>query len=186
MQVIRYLQDRDRLNSLHPFPIAVYATSLALSISYQQLRYSRIPSDQEIARQDFNTACEILQELRLKWASADAMASLSYRIAHALSQVSTLDMIRIHHPDPIENDRLENHGDYERGDHETSSFPYEINTDLPMNEHTMGQPTDFEEAQNYQETMNLFSGMDDISWMYLDAENPISFDSVPWVAMEEL
>lgn len=186
MQVIRYLQDRDRLNSLLPFPIAVYATSLALSISYQQLRYSRISSDQEIARHDFNAACDILQELRLKWASADAMASLAYRIAHALGQVSSLNMVRIHHPAPTENDGGENHGHFERTHDETNGFPEDINPDLPMNDQPLGNTRDLEAIQNYQETMDLFSGMDDISWMYLDAENPITFDSVPWLAMEDI
>ncbi|KAL4935879.1 hypothetical protein BDV06DRAFT_228406 [Aspergillus oleicola] len=77
IQVIRYMQDRTRLNSFYPFPIIVYATSLALSVSYQQLRYSRLPSDQEDARQGVNIACNVLQELRQTWASADAVASLA-------------------------------------------------------------------------------------------------------------
>ncbi|KAL2855959.1 hypothetical protein BJY01DRAFT_231395 [Aspergillus pseudoustus] len=73
IQVIRYMQDNERLQALHPIPVIVYAASLALSVSYQQLRYSRLASHQEEAYSDFNTACDILQVLQRKWTSADGM-----------------------------------------------------------------------------------------------------------------
>ncbi|PWY95413.1 hypothetical protein BO94DRAFT_620863 [Aspergillus sclerotioniger CBS 115572] len=154
IQVIRYMRDPTRLNALCPLPIVVYATSLALSVSYQQLRYSRLPSDQEDARADFTTACGILQELRRTWASADAMALLTQRISAALNELPSLDLLRVGHvvhradqPVPPEDP------------------PLHVDAELPP-----------------LEAMDLFSGMDDVSWMYLDAENPVNFDGFPFAA----
>ncbi|KAE8141267.1 hypothetical protein BDV38DRAFT_296798 [Aspergillus pseudotamarii] len=179
IQVIRYMQDSDRLDALHPFPVVVYAASLALSVSYQQLRYSRLPGEQEDARHDFNTGCDILQELRLKWVSADAMASLAHRISAALDQLPSLDVLRINRSDIAERDntltdRQGMTGDVVEGADSQSS------ADVPM----ANRPTDFQATQPHLETMDLFSGMDDVSWMYLDAENPVSFDVFPLMNFE--
>jgi hypothetical protein len=173
IQVIRYMEDPDRLNALHPFPIVVYATSLALSVSYQQLRYSRLSSDQEDARQDFHTGRDILQELRRKWGSADAMASLAHRISSALDQLPCLDMLRV-----SRSDQMERVGSFagSRGAGIATEGPDDQQlVDLPPD----GRASDSQRIQPGLETMDLFSGMDDVSWMYLDAENPVSFDSFP-------
>ncbi|KGO51286.1 Transcription factor, fungi [Penicillium expansum] len=167
IQVIRYMQDPIRRDALHPFPIVVYATSLALSVSYQQLRYSRIFSDQEDARQDFNTGCEVLQELRRKWGSADAMAALANRISGAVDQLPCLDILRVHRSDRKKSDSnlAENLASM------VDQQPPDLSTD--------DCSADSQTAMSCLETMNLFAGMDDVSWMYLDAENPVSFDSFP-------
>ncbi|PYI04452.1 hypothetical protein BO78DRAFT_320360 [Aspergillus sclerotiicarbonarius CBS 121057] len=179
IQLIRYMQDPARLNALHPFPIVVYAASLALSVSYQQLRYSRLPSDQEDARQDFNAGCDILQELRRKWASADAMASLAHRISIALDQLPNLDVLWVHRPDRAERDnypppRRELGDNMEEADHQPS-----------LDVQTLDRSPDLERAQPYLDTKDLFSGMDDVSWMYLDAENPVTFDNFPLANFDE-
>ncbi|KAJ5862583.1 hypothetical protein N7455_006651 [Penicillium solitum] len=173
IQVVRYMQDQTRRNALHPFPIVVYATSLALSVSYQQLRYSRVFSDQEDARQDFNTGCEVLQELRRKWGSADAMAALANRISGAVDQLPCLDILRVNRSDRTKSDS-------HLAENLTSMIDQQP-TDLSMADCSADSQT----AMSRLETMNLFAGMDDVSWMYLDAENPVSFDSFP-VEFEEL
>lgn len=174
------MQNPDRLNSLHPFPIVVYATSLALSVSYQQLRYSRLVSDQEDARQDFNTGCDILQVLRRKWGSADAMASLALRISTALDQVPNLRMLRVARPGLPEQDGNTT------GQQTAGNMVEEISRQPSVHEPPADRPTaDLQETQSYVDAMNLFSGMDDVSWMYLDAENPINFDNFPLAGLDE-
>ncbi|PLB48650.1 hypothetical protein P170DRAFT_509417 [Aspergillus steynii IBT 23096] len=180
IQLIRYMQDPTRLNSLHPFPIIVYAASLALSVSYQQLRYSRLPSDQGDARQDFNTGCEILQELRRKWASADAMASLAYRISIALDQLPNLGVLWVNRSNRTERDshppsRRELGDTVEEVDHQPHSLDAQM----------MDRSQDVERTHPELDTMNLFSGMDDVSWMYLDAEIPVNFDHLPLMDFDE-
>jgi hypothetical protein len=177
-QVIRYMEKPDQLNALHPFPIVVYATSLALSVSYQQLRYSRLSSDQEDARQDFQAGCDILQELRRKWGSADAMASLAHRISSALDQLPSLDMLRV-----SRSDQMEQVGS------STGNRGNGVVADGPVDQHSLDLPpghgpSDPQRPHPGFETMDLFSDMDDISWMYLDAENPVNFDSFPFMSFD--
>lgn len=153
------------MNTLCPLPIVVYAASLALSVSYQQLRYSRLSSDQEDAHKDFNAGCDILQKLRQKWRSADAMAALAKKISGALDMLPRLDILRL-------NRSTQEGGNYmERNvalpdDHRSGNAPT-----IPSSHHLP--------AGYCSETMGLFAGMDDVSWMYLDAENPVSFDVFP-------
>lgn len=165
--IIRYMQDPVRLDGLHPFPVVVYATSLALSVSYQQLRYSRLSSDQEVAQQDFNTGCDILRKLRGKWASADVMASLAHRISTALYQLPSLDTLRVGRSNCTERQEnpIQGHESTTEGDDQ--SFGYQPLVHHPP-EHPRAEP---------HETMDLLSSMDNISWMFLDAENPINFDN---------
>ncbi|KNG82568.1 hypothetical protein ANOM_009941 [Aspergillus nomiae NRRL 13137] len=179
IQVIRYMQYPDRLDALHPFPVVVYAASLALSVSYQQLRYSRLSSEQEDARHDFNTGCDILQELRLKWASADAMASLAHRISAALEQLPSLDILRINRFNTTQKDNNLTDRQGITGD-EAGGVNSQPSVDVLL----AGRPGDFQATQSHLETMDLFAGMDDVSWMYLDAENPISFDAFPVMNLE--
>lgn len=179
MQLIRYMQDPGRLNALHPFPIVVYATSLALSVSYQQLRYSRLPSDQEDARQDFNTCCDILQEHRRKWGSADAMASLAHRISIALDQLPNLNILWVNRSGRAERD---SHPPLRRGLGDTTE---EVDNQTSLETLTIDRSPDVERNQSYLDTMDLFSGMDDVSWMYLDAENPVNFNNLPLMDFDE-
>ncbi|KAL3440164.1 hypothetical protein BJX65DRAFT_316928 [Aspergillus insuetus] len=193
IQVIRYMRDPTRLKTLRPLPVVVYATSLALSVSYQQLRYSRLPSDQEDAREDFNAACGILQELRCTWASADAMALLAQRISTALNELPSLDLLRVvghaaevnghqepqqegamadasqvhDQPPPGETEEQHHHHHHHQGLHLDGAHISHIQgTELPQ-----------------LDAMDLFSGMDDVSWMYLDAENPVNFDGFPFAGL---
>lgn len=158
------MEDTDRLNALHPFPVVVYAVSLALSVSYQQLRYSRLSSDQEDACQDFHTGCDILQELRRKWVSADAMASLAHKSSSALDQLPCLDMFRVSRSDQMERacSFAGNRGvGVATEDPDDQQF-----VDLQLD----GHPSDSQIAPPGLESMDLFSGIDDVSWMHLDAE----------------
>lgn len=166
IQIIRYMQEPERLQSLHPLPIAIYATSLALSVSYQHLRYSRLPSDQEDAHKDFNAACSILQSLRVNWAAADAMASLAQKISVELKKMPSLDLLRIR--------RLE-HGEPARG-----SITRDSNEDIIAEDVSfLSRQAGWLRGSDNLEGFDLFGGMDDISWMYLNAENSVSFESLP-------
>ncbi|KAI8669828.1 Fungal-trans domain-containing protein [Fusarium sp. Ph1] len=178
IQIVRFMKDPARLQTLHPIPIAIYATSLALSVSYQQLRYSRLPSDQEDARQDFNDACSILQTLRVNWPAADAMASLAQKISIELDKIPSLDLLRIDRSHV--SDRVARSGRQGIRTRRDSMVENENENEAIL---TGGEPSkDRQESLmnvfDNLETFNLFGGMDDISWMYLDGENPVNFENL--------
>jgi len=171
VHTIRYMRDSEFLNALHPLPIVVYAVSLALSVSYQQLRYSRLAADQDDAHRDFNTACDILQALRRKWEAADLMASLAHRISAALDKLPNLRLLHVDRP----RGSIERHG----------AAAGQCNDREPSWHLDAAAMSGAQlETQHDMEAMDLFVGMDDISWMYLDAENPISFDSFPLLSVD--
>lgn len=169
------MQDPEYLKALHPLPVTVYAISLALSIAYQQLRYSRLSIDQNDARKDFNTASGILQTLRQKWEAADSLASLAHRISMALEKLPSLSLLRVDLAGMETENRL------------SDRFSRNNNDGLATQSHSqLRQPGDLDLGGHQDdpaapsldiEAMDLFGGMDDISWIYLDAENPISLES---------
>ncbi|KAH7160660.1 hypothetical protein EDB81DRAFT_322935 [Dactylonectria macrodidyma] len=183
IQIIRYTQDPHRLQSLHPLPVTVYATSLALSVSYQQLRYSRLSSDQEDARQDFSAACNILQSLRVNWSAADAIAALAHKISVELDKMPNLDLLRI--------DRSQLTGRGSKPSQQSmrtrpgSIAGQENDVVLPGTDSSVSrQEGGLSKILDDLEKCDLFDGMDDISWMYLDAENPVSFECLPLLDLD--
>jgi hypothetical protein len=181
IQIIRYMQDDDRLQSLHPMPVTVYAASLALSVSYQQLRYSRLSSDQEEAYQDFSAACDILEALQQKWSAADAMASLGRRIAIELEKTPNLAMLRVDRQGAERNEIRPR----SRNRHHLRSTIEDLDQDAWVPDPAVASGQVEEEGYATRpEALDLFGGMDDLSWMYLNAENPISFGSLPLIDFE--
>ncbi|KAK6378829.1 hypothetical protein LTS17_006532 [Exophiala oligosperma] len=175
VQVIRYMEDTNRLNALHPFPIAVYAVSLALSVSYQQLKFSRLPSDREDARRDFQKCCVIMQELRRKWGCADAMGSLAQKISAALDHPSLLDELRANQCGPVSNDSSLT-GNSGAGITQKQCEDHQISA-LSAGEH----PLNYQMLFTGLDTMDPFATMDDISWMNLGAGDPseVGHDNFP-------
>ncbi|KAI0550369.1 hypothetical protein F4679DRAFT_543065 [Xylaria curta] len=182
IQVIRFMKDPDRLASLHPIPVVVYAASLALSVSYQQFRYSKLFMEQEEGYQDFATACDILRVLQQKWSAADAMASLSHRVLLELEKLPSLDMARV---TSTEAETAPPTRTYPSG--RTLALPAAevLNPDMqsprrgnmPVHQHDeshLAVPQDFD----------ILGGMDDLSWMYLDAANPLSFDTLSFMDID--
>lgn len=176
------MEDTDRINALHPFPVIVYAVSLALSVSFQQLRYSRIPSDQEDARQDFQACCDIMQELRRKWECADAMGSLAQKISHAIDHSPLLDRFRASQTHQVG-----------KADGFTGDFGHSGNgspTDRPG-----GQRPELLQSNDHSvnsqmilpgfEGMDLFPIVDDFSWINMDLDNPVSSDDFPMMSLSD-
>ncbi|ETS87867.1 hypothetical protein PFICI_01695 [Pestalotiopsis fici W106-1] len=172
IQIIRYMKDENRINSLHPLPVVVYAASLALSVFYQHLRYSRIALEQEEAHQDFNTACSILQALQRKWSAADAMASLAQKVSTELKKLPSFALLQIEREEPHRNNNQESEHDLQAlGPSAVNEHPNSAAAPDQQGGHmAMWRP----------DGIDLFGGMDDMSWMYLDPQNPVSFDSLPF------
>ncbi len=160
------------MNSLLPLPVTVYAASLALSVSYQQLRYCKLSSDQDEAYHDFTAACVILEALQGKWSAADAMASLGRRIATELEKTQNLAILRV-------DRRGDRSGDAPGAN--VQGLDQDAWVTRPA---TVASHNDREGDATRAEVLDLFGEMDDISWMYLDAENPISFDCLPWIGSD--
>ncbi|KAK2589643.1 hypothetical protein QQS21_012683 [Conoideocrella luteorostrata] len=155
VQIIRNMTDERRIAALHPFPFIVYAASLALSVSFQQLRYSRLRSHQEDARRDFNSACDILRHLMNTWAAADHIAGIAQRISIEINQMPNLDVLYINNTKVVGNEGVELHE--EQTSHSANFGPEQFSA-LVQTESSIGSADIFD----------LFEGMDDISWMYLD------------------
>ncbi|KAJ3513365.1 hypothetical protein NM208_g15196 [Fusarium decemcellulare] len=185
IQVIRHMRDPEQLQALHPFPIVVYAASLAVSVSYQQLRYSRLSTDQEQAKHDFNAACQVLQVLRQKWESADVMATLSHRISAELNKVPSLGLLRVSKQDGngVGRQSVEGHDLVmagQRQEQQQQQPVYGVFSTLDHSQrHTNTSSLQLEPATeeggintlSYTwdiETSQIFDGMDDMAWMYLD------------------
>ena len=182
-QVIRYLQNKDRLTALRPLPVIVYATSLALSVSYQQLRYSRLSADQDEAYQDFMAACNILETFQHQWSAADAMALLSRRIAIELDKTPNLATLRL---DREREEARRNEPRIQSWQHQSlQNDSFDLDQDeqyLDSGIDTSLRPSTM--AMSSLETFDVFGGMDDMSWMYLDGENPMSLDNMPWLGYD--
>ncbi|OJJ95644.1 hypothetical protein ASPACDRAFT_47534 [Aspergillus aculeatus ATCC 16872] len=130
--------------------------------SFQVIRCMRDPARLtgfEDARQDFDTACDVLQTLRRTWASADAMASLEYRTFTALIELPSLDVLRVNR-----NGRTE---------------PQPSDIDTRLTDPTQATGSVDRPVEALSSVMDLFAGMNDVSWMFLDAGNPTDLSSLP-------
>lgn len=163
------MQDTERLEGLRPLPIVVYAPSLALSVSYQHLRYSRLLSDQEDARRDFQMGCSILQRLRKSWEAADPIAALAQSISVALERLPSLDMLHIKKQNVVNKDiRLQ----------DPSLVVAETEASKRTIEMGLASHSSFEMLPEPQ-PLDLFGGMDDGFWMNPEVNNPVCFAGFP-------
>ncbi|KAF2207783.1 hypothetical protein CERZMDRAFT_114966 [Cercospora zeae-maydis SCOH1-5] len=87
---INRLMSSHLLQALLPLPILSYAISLAMSVSYQHLRQSQLQHQQEDARQDFKSCCQILQKLRRTWSAADVIATIAKKVLDQLEKAPDL------------------------------------------------------------------------------------------------
>jgi hypothetical protein len=168
------------LTELHPLPILPYAISLALSVSYQHLRQSRLHHQQEDARSDFRDGCQIIQKLRRAWSSADTIAAISKTVLERLEKATDLTSFSIGRelrmssptictasmdkPDTLIDQRTgaelqEAQGGV--GIHDSAIATGNSSSSTVMGPDTSGA---------------LFDGMDDIFETYLDLNNPLNLD----------
>lgn len=89
------LMTSKHFSALSPLPILPYAISLALSVSYQHLRQSKLLHQQEDAREDFRQSCQVLQKMRRTWSSADAIAAISKTVLERLEKATDLSSFSI-------------------------------------------------------------------------------------------
>ncbi|KAH6665929.1 hypothetical protein B0J14DRAFT_678508 [Halenospora varia] len=78
----RELQDQIVL-----FPFVPYAVSLALSVSYRELRYGKIPSHRPRYRLQFQTICDALAELKIVFRLAATTADIGRKLLKEMDRV---------------------------------------------------------------------------------------------------
>lgn len=164
-QIIRYMKDEEDLNTLQPLPVIVYGASLALSVCFQQMRYSRLAFEQKEAHQDFNTACGILQTLQRKWSAADTMASLAQKVSTELGKLPSVALLQVEREDTHHNHNHPNERGFEAMN--TSAVNEDANSIATHDQHG-GHVSAWR-----PDGIDFFGGMDDMSWMYLDPQNPV-------------
>jgi hypothetical protein len=92
------------------------------------------------------------------------MASLAHRISVALDKLPSLEVLRV--------DRSEEVKDGVGSSMDPQPPGSTMDVDLASRHPTLKMLPE-------PQTIELFCGMDDVSWMYLDAYNPVTFESFP-------
>lgn len=160
-------------SSLSPLPILPYAISLSLSAAYQRLRQSQMQHQQEDAREDFRTCCQVLQNLRRWWSSADVIGVISRKVLDQLNKTTDLSSFRV--------------GRFNEGRDSpgicTASLvkPHTIiddpdDVDGNTNQHLTTAENPDPNAVATQNGFELFEGMDDIFQTYMDPNYPVNLD----------
>ncbi|KAJ5992868.1 hypothetical protein N7451_008592 [Penicillium sp. IBT 35674x] len=87
---------------LPPLPIVPYAISLSMSVSYRQLRSSKLITHFNRAKASLETCCYLLEDLSPRWSSAEAMARLGRKalqhIDHEHPQYAQLKTVLLPQP----------------------------------------------------------------------------------------
>ncbi|VUC22948.1 unnamed protein product [Clonostachys rosea] len=172
IQITRYLEDKDRLYAAHPIPVVVYAASLALSVSYQQLRYSKLIGSQEQAHRDFKIGVNILQTLREKWSAAEAMAALAQKISTELEKYPNLALLRA---DRRAQRGTENGITAERSAGEPTEH-IELDDVAGALPEGGGQECNPPSSPWKDHSFEMFGQVDNVSWMYMMADELIGSD----------
>ncbi|KAK4505909.1 hypothetical protein PRZ48_003874 [Zasmidium cellare] len=159
--------------SLNPLPILPYAISLSLSVTYQRIRQSQLKHQQEDAREDFRTCCQILQSLRRCWSSADVISVISKKVLDQLNKTTDLSSFRV--------DRFSGVGRDSPGICTASLVKPHTIIDHPDDgegnaiQHSGTENPD-PNAVPAQTGFELFEGMDDIFQTYMDPNYPVNLD----------
>lgn len=69
-------------------PFVPYAVSLSLSVSYQQMRYAKVPMYRLRARHDLGSTCDLLDELGEHFYAASIMAKLGRATVTEMNRIS--------------------------------------------------------------------------------------------------
>ena len=164
------MEDVERLHALHPLPITVYALALSLSVFYQRLRYCRLPEDQEDALGYFDTGCKILLELRQTWEAAEPIATLAEKSSAALHRCLGVDSARPVGPRSVHERNM-------IGNAQRSEVTTEEGRQVSVSDNSnIDGPPALLNTLEELDASEVFGGMDDLSWMYLDPSRPIGFD----------
>ena len=183
IEIVR-LMNAPKSPTLHPLPIVPYAISLSLSVSYQHLRQSQFEHQQADARQDFRTACRILQNLRRTWCSADVMATLAKKVLDQLDRAQDLSSFRIkrnHKMDDLIPPPTACH-------HGVGAAPILVTEGEDLSVEDVNQQVDTVAAvgssvdqQAIPDGFNLFDNMDDVFGTFMDPNYPLNLDDMSFM-----
>lgn len=79
-----------RLTMINAIP---YAVSLSLSVCYSALRNSKLSTNRNRARKDFEANCKLLKELSEQFWMAEAMAKLGFKALSEIDRITTESMM---------------------------------------------------------------------------------------------
>ena len=186
IEVIR-LMNAPKSQTLHPLPLLPYAISVALSVSYHHLRQAQFEHQQADGRNDFRTACKILQSLRRTWSSADVMATLAKKVLDQLDRAPDLASFRIR----------KNLRNIPKGEVDFIPPPSACNQHLGAMPSRLpaesGETTDqvtadgalpvatTNQQQLFPEGVNLFDNMDDVFGTFMDPNYPLNLDDMSFM-----
>ena len=179
IKIVRYAENRDRLDTLHPLPIVVRAISLAVSAFHQQVQFSRLISDKNVAQQEYLVGCDALRALHGKWAISHALGGLAPDLVSTFDRLPTQD--KFQPSKPIQSGRA---GQME------ASRPVGSATEGPdalpslewLPENFVSEPLPMLPGP---EPRNLFPELDDTSWMHLDVASTVNANSLTLTNFDE-
>ncbi|KAH8684215.1 hypothetical protein BGZ60DRAFT_366071 [Tricladium varicosporioides] len=182
----------DEPTDTYPFPFVPYGMSLALSVSYKRMRQSRLPHQQNQARNEFKQCCRALGALKSTWWSAEIMAGLSQRVLQEVNKVRDPSNLRIRpHGQSFGNTRNEKYpstldsSQISEGSATSHIHPVPLNPNLPTG--TSNHQTGFQtsetnqpllEVEFFDVTQTCFDDMDNIFGDYLDPNFPVNYEDV--------
>lgn len=187
IEVIR-LMNAPKSQTLHPLPLLPYAISVALSVSYHHLRQSQFEHQQADARNDFRTACKVLQSLRRTWSSADVMATLAKKVLDQLDRAPDLASFRIRR-----NQRNVPKGEVDFIPPPTAchhgigaaALPTDQDAlnaeDVVQTADTVAPMVNTAEQQMLPDGINLFDNMDDVFGTFMDPNYPLNLDDMSFI-----
>jgi hypothetical protein len=76
--------------TLSNFPFVPYAVSLALRVSYRELRFSKVPLHRSMARSQLLIVCALLEEYGCRFTFAQRLAALAAKTVRELDKVAAL------------------------------------------------------------------------------------------------
>lgn len=178
---INRLMSSHLLPTLLPFPILSYAISLAMSVSYQHLRQSQLQHQQEDARQDFKSCCQILQKLRRTWSSADVIATIARKVLDQLEKAPDLAVFRVTRGS--EEGRHSPHicaASFWKP-HTLVDHPTADNATAESEGNESAAPDVEQQPATEADWLGMFEGIDDIFGTYLDPNYPVNLDDISFV-----
>ncbi|KAL4814189.1 hypothetical protein BDW67DRAFT_166347 [Aspergillus spinulosporus] len=172
---------------LPPLPIIPYAVSLSMSVSYQELRSSKLITHFNRAKASLEACCDMLEELA-SWCSAEAMARLGRKALRQIDGISSANdmlLVTVNGGGKKPNRNTASAADLEISRASMPSSSYSFNTYQPSNDN-LPAVTDPEQhvtplvdvPQDYLQGPNSSDGFADIDMLFddfLDLSLPTNF-----------
>lgn len=180
-EIIKLMESPTHSQDLHALPFIPYAVSVALSVSYQNLRAYQFAFQQEDACAEFKKCTQLLSRLRRTWSSADTMAALAGKVWAEIERAPDLARFR------ITREAQRKAGERPRSPCAPDLNGNRMGLEVPADgaapgptlvEGAVGAVDGIEGPAGQQGWGGLFDGVDDVFATYLDPNYPVNLEDL--------